>query len=57
MHDLLYKKGFTIYPGKLSGEKTFRLANMGAINREDIEGFLAALDDVLREMGVNLQKG
>jgi len=43
MHDLLYKKGFTIYPGKIGKKGTFRLANMGAIDYKDIENFLNAL--------------
>lgn len=53
MHDLLYEKGFTIYPGKIK-ENTFRLANMGAIEKEDIEKFLKAVVDALKEMGVEL---
>jgi len=56
MHDLLYEKRFTIYPGKLGDEKTFRLANMGAINKKDVEGFLIALDEALKEMHVKLKE-
>ena len=55
MHDLLYERGFTIYPGKLGDKKTFRLANMGAINEGDIEHFLMALDETLKEMDVTLK--
>ena len=50
-HDALYRRGFTIYPGKVMELKTFRLANMGAIDRADIEAFLSAVTDALREMG------
>ena len=53
-HDKLYKKGFTIYPGKLKDEKTFRIAVMGAINHKDIKYFLIALNEVLGEMKVYL---
>jgi len=53
-HDKLYKKGFTIYPGKIKDEKTFRIAVMGAINHKDIEHFLIALDEVLSDMKVDL---
>jgi len=49
MHDLLYQKGFTIYPGKIK-EKTFRLGNIGAINSTDIRNFLNAMEEVLKEM-------
>ncbi len=43
MHDYLYGKGFTIYPGKLAGKNTFRIANIGAITENDIECFIEAL--------------
>ena len=47
MHDFLYQRGFTIYPGKGTAEKTFRLANMGAITEKDIKKFLNHLKDYL----------
>lgn len=53
MHDSLYKRGFTIYPGKIRG-KTFRLANIGAINTEDIKNFLNAMKNVLIKMNIKL---
>ena len=34
LHDYLYNKGFTIYPGKVSSENTFRIANIGQIYPE-----------------------
>ncbi|NUM37166.1 MAG: 2-aminoethylphosphonate--pyruvate transaminase [Candidatus Brocadiae bacterium] len=52
MHDLVYKEGFTIYPGKIGGKDTFRLANMGDINCQDIEAFCHVLENVLKEMRV-----
>lgn len=44
LHDQLKEKGFVIYAGqeRLKGE-IFRVANMGALTREDIEGFLNSL--------------
>lgn len=48
MHDYLYQHGFTIYPGKVSAFKTFRVANMGAINSDDIKDFLKVLEDYLK---------
>jgi 2-aminoethylphosphonate-pyruvate transaminase len=51
MHDYLYSRGFTIYPGKLGGLKTFRIANMGAITHEDMEAFLAILEEYLTRIG------
>lgn len=55
-HDKLYKRGFTIYPGKLSDEKTFRVAVMGAINHTDIKKFLLAVDEVIKEMDLTFFK-
>ncbi len=52
MHDLLYAKGFTIYPGKVSDFHTFRLCSLGAIYPEDIIRFWQAMKEVLAEMGV-----
>lgn len=46
MHDLLYEKGFTIYPGKIVEENTFRVANIGAINYKDIIAFLEVLKKI-----------
>ena len=54
MHDLIYKKGFTIYPGKIK-EKTFRLANIGNINSDDIKTFLKVMDETLKEMNLTLK--
>jgi 2-aminoethylphosphonate-pyruvate transaminase len=40
LHDYLYKRGFTIYPGKLHSHDTFRISTMGAIDEKDIKQFL-----------------
>lgn len=55
MHDLLYKKGFTIYPGKIGERDTFRIANMGSIDYTDIKNFLKALKSVVDEMNIKLK--
>lgn len=47
MHDFFYSKGMMIYPGKLEGLKTFRIANIGDITATDIEVFLELLEDYL----------
>jgi len=46
LHDALYAQGITIYPGKIGYKNTFRLANMGAINCDDIKDFLTALEAI-----------
>jgi len=40
MHDHFFDLGFTIYPGKVVDFNTFRIANIGEINSNDIENFL-----------------
>lgn len=44
MHDYLYSKGFTIYPGKISSKNTFRIANIGQIYPEDMAEFVETLE-------------
>ena len=53
MHDRLYAKGFTIYPGKGAQRDTFRLANMGAVDTSDMLAFTTAMRDTLSELGVH----
>ena len=47
MHDYLYQKGFTIYPGKGAKEATFRLSVLGDLYKNDIENFLSELKGYL----------
>ena len=47
MHDFLYEKGFTIYPGKGAKEATFRLSILGDLYREDIDSFIENLTSYL----------
>ena len=55
MHDYLYEAGFTIYPGKLSQSRTFRLAVMGDIYPDDIREFLSRLKDFIRMEGLRIK--
>ena len=48
MHDYLYERGFTIYPGKVGNINTFRLSNIGEIYPADIEDFLKVFEEYLR---------
>lgn len=52
MHDSLYAKGFTIYPGKGAQRDTFRLANMGDVEVSDMLAFVTAMRDTLSQLGV-----
>lgn len=47
MHDYLYERGFTIYPGKGAKEKTFRLSVLGDLYEKDIKDFLSVLKEYL----------
>jgi 2-aminoethylphosphonate-pyruvate transaminase len=47
MHDYLFERGYTIYPGKGAKEATFRLSVLGDLYKEDIENFLIELRNYL----------
>ena len=47
VHDYCYERGFTIYPGKVSTQNTFRLCALGAITAKDIEEFFVFLEEAL----------
>lgn len=48
VHDYCYKRGFTIYPGKISTTNTFRLCSLGAITAKDIKDFFLVFKEALR---------
>jgi 2-aminoethylphosphonate-pyruvate transaminase len=54
LHDYCYERGFTIYPGKMFGLKTFRLCNLGQITYKDIEDFFVVAKEAFRKMGYSL---
>jgi 2-aminoethylphosphonate-pyruvate transaminase len=47
----LSELGFIIYPGKLTSEPCFRIATIGRLSAADVEALLAAIRQVLVEMG------
>ena len=53
-YDGLHRRGFVIYPGKLTGRDTFRIGCIGRINESVMHGLLQAVREVLSEMGVRL---
>ena len=53
LHDYLYNKGFTIYPGKVSSEKTFRIANIGQIYPENMNKFIEILEEYFNQLMMN----
>lgn len=50
MHDYFYERDIIIYPGKLDGLNTFRIANIGDITYQDIETFLELLEVYLKNI-------
>jgi 2-aminoethylphosphonate-pyruvate transaminase len=46
------ERGFILYPGKLTEVDTFRVGCIGAIGPETLRSAVAAIAEVLREMGV-----
>lgn len=55
-YDGLKDRGYVIYPGKLTVADSFRIGCIGRIGANHIKGALAAVTDVLAEMGVTLKK-
>lgn len=54
VHDYCYERGFTIYPGKVSTQNTFRLCALGAITAKDIEDFFVVLEEALKTFHVQI---
>ncbi len=54
IHDYCYKRGFTIYPGKISNTNTFRLCSLGAIDTKDIKNFFKVFKKALTKFKINI---
>lgn len=52
-YDALKERGYVIYPGKLTVADSFRIGCIGRLNADHMLGALAAIADVLREMGIS----
>ena len=48
VHDYCYERGFTIYPGKIERQGTFRLCALGAIDESDIFEFWRVFEEALK---------
>lgn len=51
-YEALRKRGFAIYPGKLTKRPSFRIGTIGQIDEAVMDAALAAIRDVLNEMNV-----
>lgn len=54
VHDYLFERGFTIYPGKVSDTSTFRLCSLGTIDVPDINDFFVVLEEALRHFNIKV---
>lgn len=55
-YDRLKERGYVIYPGKLTVADSFRIGCIGRLNADHMRGALAAIRDILTEMGVSSPK-
>ena len=46
------KRGFIIFPGRLTAARTFRIGCMGRITDDDVDRLIAAIEDSMLELGV-----
>lgn len=53
MHDWMWARGITVYPGKLDRRRTFRIANLGDLTTADIVLFLDHLAAFLASRGIS----
>ena len=51
-YDRLARRGFVIYPGKLTVADSFRIGCIGALGEPEMRGALEAIRDVIAELGV-----
>ena len=51
-YDELGKRGYLIYPGKLTGADSFRVGCIGQVRSADMEGFVSAAREAMRAIGV-----
>lgn len=51
-YDALGRRGYVIYPGKLTEAPSFRIGCIGHIGEAEMQGVLDAITDTVREMGI-----
>jgi 2-aminoethylphosphonate-pyruvate transaminase len=52
IHDYCYKRGFTIYPGKVTELPTFRSGGLGVLSPEDIKAFFKTFRKAMEESNI-----
>jgi 2-aminoethylphosphonate-pyruvate transaminase len=56
-YDALRKRGYAIYPGKLTKAESFRIGCIGRIFPKDLQGAIEAVSEVVDEMGITQRGG
>jgi len=51
-YDILNRRGYVIYPGKVTDADCFRIGSIGRLFPQDVDDLLAAVAVTLREMGL-----
>jgi len=51
-YDRLSRRGFVIYPGKLTVADSFRIGCIGRLGENEMRGVLRAIGEILAETGV-----
>ena len=51
-YERMRRRGYVIYPGKLTAAASFRIGCIGRLGVKEMRGALAAVEDILDEMGV-----
>ena len=54
LHDFASEHSFTIYPGKLGNINTFRIANIGDIQPEEMRAFTVKLTEYMHGIGIKI---
>ena len=54
VHDYCYERGFTIYPGKIEKQGSFRLCALGAIDADDIVRFWEVFEEAFKAYGIQI---
>jgi 2-aminoethylphosphonate-pyruvate transaminase len=52
LYDEARKRGFILYPGKLTKVETFRIGCIGHVDEDDVKRAIGAIQEVLEKMGV-----
>ena len=52
---MIKRRGFTIYPGKISKAKTFRIGTIGHVFPHDMARLLEKIGEVTKELGLKSQ--